>query len=168
MAYRTNRRTGGTFRTDDITGGRYQGRFSCPICASMFGPDVSPEEAELRAKMVGREIPGTNLSTFPTRAELNQHMKMIHQSGQRLPTKQHRQLGRIPPKEQVSETVGTSEGITSEGPQTASDEGGLLGTAEDDEEMVGDVDSSEDILGKEEDKQDIFSGGEDEDDGAFI
>ena len=168
MAYRTNRRTGGTFRTDDLTGGRYQGRFTCPICSSMFGPDVSPEEAEMRAKEVGREIPGTNLSTFPTRAELNAHMKMIHQSGQRLPSKQHRALGRIPPKEQVSETVETSEGVTSEGPATAADEGGLLGDDSDDNDIVGDVDSDEDILGKESEKQDIFSGGEDEDDGSLI
>lgn len=155
-------------RENDITGGRYQGRFTCPICASMFGPDVSQEESELHAKTTGREIAGTNLSTFPTRAELRAHMQMIHPSGQRLPTKQHRALGRIPPKPKESEQVETSEGITSEGPATAADEGGILGDDDEDNEIVGDIDSSEDLLGKEEDKQDIFSGGEDEDDGAFI
>src|SRR5712692_114971 len=97
MSYRTNRRTGGIFITQkNYTPSEIQSqsrRFICPRCEAMMGMDVPPEVAQQEATITGHETPGTPLSSFTSRAELREHVRMVHH-GQRFPTRRHRQMGR--------------------------------------------------------------------------
>jgi hypothetical protein len=96
MSYRTNRKTGGVFRTRDYTPSELESqsrRYTCPRCEAMLGHDVSPATAQLSARMSGHETVGTPLASFISRAELNEHIRMMH-PGQRYPTRTHRKLGR--------------------------------------------------------------------------
>src|SRR6266704_4331633 len=96
MSYRTNRRTGGVFRTKDYTPSELESqsrRYICPICTAMLGHDLAPGVAHMYAQESGHEIAGTPIASFISRAELNQHLRSIH-SGQRFPTREERALGR--------------------------------------------------------------------------
>jgi hypothetical protein len=96
MSYRTNRRTGGVFRTKDYTASELESqsrRYTCPRCEAMLGHDVSPASAQLSARMSGHETVGTPLASFISRAELSEHIRMMH-PGQRFPTRTHRRIGR--------------------------------------------------------------------------
>ncbi len=96
MSYRTNRRTGGIFRTKDYTPAELDSqarRFTCPRCQAMLGQDVSPAGAHMSEMISGHEVAGSPISSFISRGELNEHIRMIHPEG-RLPTRQHRSIGR--------------------------------------------------------------------------
>jgi hypothetical protein len=96
LSYRTNRRTGGTFRTRDYTPSELESqsrRYTCPRCEALMGRDISPTTAAMESRMSGHEIAGTPISSFISRAELNEHIRRVH-PGSRLPTKTHRRLGR--------------------------------------------------------------------------
>ena len=95
MSYRTNRRTGGVFRTRDYTPSELESqsrRYTCPLCEAMLGRDINPAVANLYSRESGHEMAGSPIASFISRAELGEHMRMIH-SGQRYPTRQHRALG---------------------------------------------------------------------------
>ncbi len=147
MSFKTNRRTRGIFPTDEEVHFDRR-RYTCHICQAMFGEDLPSEQAEMEARITGREPAGTPLSSFVSRAELQEHIKRLH-GGQRLPTQKHRQLGRIAPKPKERQEVET--------------EGGLMGTATvaptegESDDLVGDADDTGDILGEEKDKEEIFA-----------
>src|SRR5713101_2055599 len=96
MSYRTNRRTGGVFRTRDYTPSEIESqsrRFTCPRCEAMLGHDISPATAQLYPRETGHEVAGTPVTSLISRGELNQHIRMMH-PGERFPTRQQRELGR--------------------------------------------------------------------------
>ncbi len=96
MSYRTNRRTGGVFRTRDYTPSELESqsrRYTCPLCEAMLGHDINPAVANLYSRESGHEMAGSPISSFISRGELSDHIRMIH-SGQRFPTRQHRNIGR--------------------------------------------------------------------------
>jgi hypothetical protein len=59
----------------------------------MLGHDISPATAQMSARETGHEIAGTPISSFISREELNEHIRMMH-PGQRFPTRTHRRIGR--------------------------------------------------------------------------
>lgn len=81
MSMRTNRRTGGVFRTQDYTPSEIASqtrRFHCARCEAMLGEDVSPGVAQMEAQTIGHEVAGSPITTFTTRAELNEHIRRVH------------------------------------------------------------------------------------------
>jgi hypothetical protein len=99
LSYRTNRKTGGVFRTRDYTPSEIESqsrRYICPRCEALFGRDISPATAQLSATETGHEVAGTPVSSFISREELNEHIRRVH-PGERLPTREHRRLGRGQP-----------------------------------------------------------------------
>jgi hypothetical protein len=99
MSYRTNRKTGGVFRTRDYTPSEIESqsrRYICPRCEALLGRDISPATAQLSATETGHEVAGTPIASFISREELNEHIRMMH-PGQRFPTRTHRRIGRGQP-----------------------------------------------------------------------
>jgi hypothetical protein len=97
MSYRTNRKTGGVFRTRDYTPSEIESqsrRYICPRCEALLGRDISPATAQLSATETGHEVAGTPIASFISREELNEHIRRVH-PGERLPTREHRRLGRV-------------------------------------------------------------------------
>src|SRR6266699_3220544 len=97
MSYRTNRRTGGVFRTRDYTPSELESqarRYTCPRCEAMLGYDINPAVANMYARETGHEIAGTPIASFISRQELSDHIAMMH-PGERFPERSQRALGRI-------------------------------------------------------------------------
>jgi hypothetical protein len=156
MSYRTNRKTGGVFRTRDYTPSEIESqsrRYICPRCEAMLGRDISPATAQLSATETGHEVAGTPISSFVSREELNEHIRMMH-PGQRLPTRTHRRLGRgqpvtvnvtqtnTPTQSQTESEGRTSTETVESEPETVTEpetisETGSSEEASDDEEIFG-------------------------------
>ncbi len=153
MSFKTNRRTRGVFPVGaDEPGAGARRRYVCHVCQAVLGQDMPSEQAEMEARITGREVAGTPLSSFVSKAELQEHMRRVHPTGERLPTKAHRQLGRVPQKERVPEEVESDEGsiVGTEGSLMEDEDSG------DEDSLVGDMDDDSDILGTESEKEEIF------------
>lgn len=115
---RTNRRTGGIFRTQDYTPSELASqtrRFHCARCEAMLGEDVAPGVAQIEAQTTGHEVAGSPITTFVTRAELNEHVRRVH-GGLRRADTATRRIGRSRRKSEnlLEEDGDDKEGIGGE------------------------------------------------------